>query len=97
MFSVENKISLVLCQYYPEILKDLTLTNANHVAKSHPVEVELTVKLRPGGRLSTANYKSFQFFFLPFLAFVSGPMRATRASSSYVQLYWIIAKKGVLG
>lgn len=61
-FSAGNKINVVLCQHYPDALKDLTLTEEYMIAKSHPVGVIL--KLRPGGRSSSANYSALRGHFI---------------------------------
>ncbi|KAJ5198759.1 uncharacterized protein N7498_007876 [Penicillium cinerascens] len=61
-FSAGNKINVVLCQHYPEALKDLTLTEEYLIAKSHPVGVVL--KLRPGGRSSPASYYALRGHFI---------------------------------
>lgn len=61
-FSAENKINVTLCQHYPDSLKDLTLTEEYLIARSHPVGV--IVKLRPGGRMSPANYHALRGHFI---------------------------------
>jgi hypothetical protein len=61
-FSMRNKINVTLCQHYPDVLKDLTLTEEYLIAKSHPVGVIL--KLRPGGRSSPANYHALRGHFI---------------------------------
>ncbi|CAG7954180.1 unnamed protein product [Penicillium nalgiovense] len=61
-FAMRNKINVTLCQHYPDVLKDLTLTEEYLIAKSHPVGVIL--KLRPGGRSSPANYHALRGHFI---------------------------------
>lgn len=61
-FSMENNLNVTLCQHYPELLRDLTLTEEYLIAKSHPVGVIL--KLRPGGRSSVANYHALRGHFI---------------------------------
>ncbi|EPS29066.1 hypothetical protein PDE_04014 [Penicillium oxalicum 114-2] len=61
-FSAENLVNVTLCQHYPDALKDLTLTEEYLIAKSHPVGV--VVKLRPGGRTSSANYHALRGHFI---------------------------------
>ncbi|OQE09689.1 hypothetical protein PENFLA_c103G07811 [Penicillium flavigenum] len=36
-FSMRNKINVTLCQHYPDVLKDLTLTEEYLISKSYPV------------------------------------------------------------
>ncbi|KAJ5367173.1 hypothetical protein N7541_001114 [Penicillium brevicompactum] len=61
-FSAENKVNVTMCQHYPDSLKDLTLTKEYLIARSHPVGV--IVKLRPGGRMSPANYHALRGHFI---------------------------------
>ncbi|CAG8102726.1 unnamed protein product [Penicillium nalgiovense] len=61
-FSAENKVNVTLCQGYPDSLKDLTLTEEYLIAKSDPVGV--IVKLRPGRRMSPANYHALRGHFI---------------------------------
>ncbi|KAJ5751423.1 uncharacterized protein N7511_008388 [Penicillium nucicola] len=61
-FSTRNNINVTLSHHYPDVLKDLTLTEEYLIAKSHPVGAIL--KLRPGGRSSPANYHALRGHFI---------------------------------
>lgn len=61
-FSARNLVNVTLCQDYPSVLDDLTLTEECVIAKCHPLGV--IVKLRPGGRRSSISYRALRGHFI---------------------------------
>lgn len=61
-FSARNLVNLTLCQDYPSVLDDLTLTEECVIARCHPLGV--IVKLRPGGQRSSISYRALRGHFI---------------------------------
>lgn len=61
-FSAKNHINVTLCQHYPKVLEDLTLTEEYLIARCHPIGVVL--KLRSAGRSSPLHYNALRGHFI---------------------------------
>ncbi|KAJ5483161.1 hypothetical protein N7530_002407 [Penicillium desertorum] len=57
-FSARSLVNVTLCQDYPSVLNDLTLTKKCVIARRHPLGVD--VKLRPGGQRSSISYRALR-------------------------------------
>ena len=82
---------MTLCQDYPSVLDDLTLTKECVIARYHPLGV--IIKLRPGGRPSSISYRALRGYFIV-IAQDPGPLLQILLSpelrlDSMIKVFWL--------
>ncbi|KAF4210355.1 hypothetical protein CNMCM5878_004518 [Aspergillus fumigatiaffinis] len=90
-FSAKNLVNVTLCQDYPSVLDDLTLTEECVIARCHPLGV--IVKLRPGGRRSSISHRALRGHFIvipqdpgPLLQILPSPELRL---DSLIKVFWL--------
>ncbi|KAJ5742359.1 uncharacterized protein N7511_011545 [Penicillium nucicola] len=90
-FSAKNLVNVTLCQDYPSVLDDLTLTEECVIARCHPLGV--IVKLRPGGRRSSISHRALRGHFIvipqdpgPLLQILPSPQLRL---DSLIKVFWL--------